>query len=71
MCIPGTSLAVQWLRLCAPNAGGMGSIPGQGTKVRHAPQHSQKEKRKKKCIWDPPEKKLAKIPNVEFVNTSK
>ena len=22
----------QWLRLCAPNAGGRGSIPGQGTR---------------------------------------
>ena len=28
----GTSLAVQWLRLHAPNAGGPGSIPGQGTR---------------------------------------
>ena len=28
----GTSLVVQWLRLCAPNAGGPGLIPGQGTK---------------------------------------
>ena len=27
-----TSLAVQWLRLHAPNAGGPGSIPGQGTR---------------------------------------
>ena len=27
-----TSLAAQWLRLCAPNAGGPGSIPGQGTR---------------------------------------
>ena len=25
--ISGTSLAVQWLRLCASNAGGVGSIP--------------------------------------------
>ena len=23
---------VQWLRCCAPNAGGPGSIPGQGTR---------------------------------------
>ena len=23
---------VQWLRLCAPNAGGLGSIPDQGTR---------------------------------------
>ena len=28
----GTSLVVQWLRLRAPNAGGLGSIPGQGTR---------------------------------------
>ena len=28
----GTSLVVQWLRPCAPNAGGPGSIPGQGTR---------------------------------------
>ena len=28
----GTSLVVQWLRLRAPNAGGPGSILGQGTR---------------------------------------
>ena len=33
----GTSLAVQWLRFCTPNAGGLGSIPGQGTGF-HIPQ---------------------------------
>ena len=27
----GASLVVQWLRLRSPNAGGLGSIPGQGT----------------------------------------
>ena len=27
---------VQWLRLCAPIAEGIGSIPGQGTKIPHA-----------------------------------
>ncbi|TEA39692.1 hypothetical protein DBR06_SOUSAS3410160, partial [Sousa chinensis] len=26
------SLAVQWLRLHAPNAGGLGLVPGQGTR---------------------------------------
>ena len=31
----GTSLAVQWLRPCASNAGGVGSIPGWGTKISH------------------------------------
>ena len=30
--IKGTLLVVQWLRLCAPNSGGLGSIPGQGTR---------------------------------------
>ena len=28
----GTSLLVQWLRLCPPKAGVPGSIPSQGTK---------------------------------------
>ena len=28
----GTSLVVHWLRLRAPNVGGLGSIPGQGTR---------------------------------------
>ena len=35
--IAGTSLVVQWLRLCTPNAGSPGSIPGQGT-GSHVPQ---------------------------------
>ncbi|TEA26079.1 hypothetical protein DBR06_SOUSAS2210051, partial [Sousa chinensis] len=26
------SLVAQWVRLCTPNAGGLGSIPGQGTR---------------------------------------
>ena len=30
----GTSFMVQWLRLHAPNAGGPGLIPGQGTRSR-------------------------------------
>ena len=29
----GTSLAVQWLKLPASNAGGAGSIPGQGNMI--------------------------------------
>ena len=33
----GTSLVVQWLRLCAPNAWGPDLIPGQGTRS-HLPQ---------------------------------
>ena len=31
--ILGTSLVVQWLRLCALNTGGQGSIPSPGTRV--------------------------------------
>ena len=33
---PGNSLVVQRLGLCASTAGGMGSIPGQGTKRSEA-----------------------------------
>ena len=52
----GNSLVVQWLRLHTPNAGGLGLIPGQGTrsymlqwrsKIPHAAtktQHSQTNK---------------------------
>ena len=35
--IPGTSLAVEWLRLEASNGRGSSSIPGQGTRS-HMPQ---------------------------------
>ena len=38
-----TSLAAQWLRLCALNTRGMGSIPDQGTKILPAVQCSQKK----------------------------
>ena len=33
--LQGTSLAVQWLRLRASNAGGAGCTPGRGTKIPH------------------------------------
>ena len=42
------SLLVQWLRLLASTAGGMGLIPGQGTKIPHTV-GSKKEKKK----WGP------------------
>ena len=41
----GTSLVVEWLRLCAANAGGMGLNPGQGTKIPQATWCSQKKRR--------------------------
>ena len=39
------SLVVQWLRLRVPNAGGLGSIPGQGTRS-HMPQLTLKQPNK-------------------------
>ena len=48
----GTSLAVQWLRLHTSSAGGVGSIPGRGTKVPNATWHGQK---KKKILFFVPE----------------
>ena len=35
-------MVVQWLRLCTSTAGGVGLIPGQGTKLLHAIRHGQK-----------------------------
>ena len=52
----GTSLAVQGLRPCAPDAGGPASIPGQGNRIPHATAetlHSQintREKKKKRSL---------------------
>ena len=55
----GTSLAVQWLRLHAPSAGGTGSIPGRGSKILCAEGHGQKKNKptsvnKKKKTWKQP-----------------
>ena len=37
---------VQWLRLHADNAGGMGLIPGGGTKILQATRSSKKKKKR-------------------------
>ena len=42
---------VQELRHRASNAGAVGSIPGQGTKILHAEQYSQENKLKKKIFF--------------------
>ena len=42
--VQGTSLVVQWLRLCASIAAGEGSIPGRGTKILRAEWRGQKNK---------------------------
>ena len=39
-----TSLAVRWLGLQASTAGGVGSIPGQETKILHVALIGQKKK---------------------------
>ena len=45
-----TSLVVQWLRPCAPNAGGPDSIPSQGTKILHAKKIGGKNKKEGETI---------------------
>ena len=50
----GTSLAVQWLRLCTSNAGGKGSVPSQGTEIPHA---VWRGKKKKKSLGEKPQQK--------------
>ena len=44
---------VQWLRVCTSNAGGMGSILGQETKIPHAmwPKKKQPEVSEKDSNW--------------------
>ena len=45
----GTSLVVHWLRLHAPNAGGPGSIPGQGTRS-HMPQRRSRTRQQRSHV---------------------
>ena len=57
----GTYLVVQWLRLWAPDAGGPGLIPGQGTRshmqqLRHSAAKSIKKLIKKNKIYVEPQK---------------
>ena len=42
---PGASLVVQCLRFRASTAGGIGSTPGQGTKILQVTQHGEKKKK--------------------------
>ena len=43
----GTSLAIQWLKICASNAGYVGLIPG-GTKIPYTVQCGQKREEKER-----------------------
>ena len=45
----GTSLVVQWLKLSAPTAGGMGSILGWRTKIPQCHMVQPKEKKRPSC----------------------
>ena len=49
----GTSLVVQWLRLCASNSRGVGLILSLGTEIPHASGHNQSKKRsqEKSCLF--------------------
>ena len=61
----GNSLEIQWLGLGAFTAMGLGSIPGQGTKILQASQGSWKKKKSPRekamgrqrlelqCLWSP------------------
>ena len=49
-CFGETSLAVQWLRLCASTAGGVGSILGWRTKILYAAWYSQTTKNVLKIV---------------------
>ena len=50
MKIKGTSVAVQWLEICASIAGGTGSILARGTKIPHAEQHGQNINKQTKSL---------------------
>ena len=41
---PGNSLVIQWLGLSALTARGLGSVPGQGTKIPQAAWRGQNKK---------------------------
>ena len=51
--ISRTSLAVQWLTLCASSVSGAGSIPGWGTKIPHVTWHSQNSNKRKQTNKTP------------------
>ena len=48
---PGTSLVVQWLRLHASNAGGVGSVPGWGTEIPYAMGYGKKKAWSNEKLW--------------------
>ena len=49
---------------CAFSAGGMGLIPGQGTKTLHAKQHGKKKKQKNKLVLSVPIANIQKLVSI-------
>ena len=56
-----TSLVIQWLGLCASRAGGMGSIPGQRTRIR------VRFRVRARCMAQPEKKKREREKNNEWL----
>ena len=61
---------VQWLRLCAPNAGGLDSIPGQGTRSRR-PQRRSKIPHAATRTWNSQISKIFKKNQMEITELKK
>ena len=63
---------VQWLRLHTPNAGGLGSIPGQETRSHMSPLRvymlQLKKKRKEKILHVTPNTRYSQINKYFFKN---
>ena len=65
--IQGTCLVVQWLGFHAPDAGGVGSVIGQGTKILHAPQGRQKKKKSNTQKYPPYSALHLKVESIVYI----
>ena len=66
----GTSLVVQWLGLCASTAGGIGPIPGWGTKPLQILRRGQNKIKKGFFLLGNDIALLDKIKNMHIYNLS-
>ena len=64
--LSGNSLVVQWLELVAFTAGGLGSIPGRGTKILQAARQSRKKTKTKTHKQKTPPKQNKNKQNNKF-----
>ena len=58
---------VQWLGLCASTAGGLGSVPGGGTKILQGSHFGQKKKKKRDSPLDQTLKKFKEKKKVKMI----